>query len=137
MIDDFLNRLDKVRKVGQNYTAVCPVGSHSGKNRTLSIKEVDGVVIGQCFSCGARVRDVADFLGLNISHINPHWQPKEGKREMPFYPKEKRKIDSYIVQMIDNVGYDTVSIMDKMKYKEAKQRLDHWNEHVQDYYNSK
>ena len=137
MIDDFLNRLDKVRRAGKDYYAICPVGSHSGKNRTLSLTVKNDVVMGKCFSCGATTREVADALGLNVSHINPHWQPSTEKRALPKYTKDQRKLDVYFIEIVDNQGWDNTLLSDKHKYRLAKKRLEQWNDYVKAMYENK
>jgi hypothetical protein len=131
MLDDFLNRLDKVRRTGENYTAICPVGNHSGRNRTLSIKEDNGRVIGQCFSCGARVKDVADVLGLGMEHIDAYWKPRNSEDRIPYYPKDLKKKDRYIIEEYNKVeDKDTLSYQDKKAYNLANQRLTNYNEKI-------
>ena len=137
MIDDFLNRLDKVRRAGKDYYAICPVGSHSGKNRTLSLTVKNDVVMGKCFSCGATTREVADALGLSVIHINPHWHPSTEKRVLPKYTKDQRKLDVYFIEIVDNQGWDNTLLSDKHKYRLAKKRLEQWNEYVKAMYENK
>ena len=137
MIDDFLNRLDKVRRAGKDFYAICPVGSHSGKNRTLSLTVKNDVVMGKCFSCGATTREVADALGLGVSHINPHWQPSTERRVLPKYTKDQRKLDVYFIEIVDNQGWDNTLLSDKHKYRLAKKRLEQWNEYVKAMYENK
>lgn len=137
MIDDFLNRLEKVRKSGKDYYAICPVGNHSGKNRTLSLTVKNDVVMGKCFSCDASTRDVADALGLSVGHINPHWQPSTERRALPKYTKDQRKLDVYLIEIIDNQGWDNTLLSDKHKYRLAKKRLEQWNDYVKAMYENK
>ena len=137
MIDDFLNRLEKVRKSGKDYYAVCPVGGHSGKSRTLSLTEKNDVVMGRCFACNATTRDVANALGLNISHINPHWKPSNEKRALPKYTKDQRKLDVYLIEIIEGQDWAKTSLKDKHAYRRAKKRLEQWNTYVQAMYEDK
>ena len=137
MIDDFLNRLDKVRRAGKDYYAICPVGSHSGKNRTLSLTVKNDVVMGKCFSCGATTREVADALGLGVSHINPHWSPNKDRPVLPKYSKDRRIMDVYIIEMVEAINWDDVALKDKQSYRMAKKRLNQWNDYVKAMYENK
>lgn len=131
MIDQFLQRLDKVRKQGDDYYAVCPVGNHSGKRRTLSIKEVDGnFVIGQCFSCGAKIKDVAQVLGIRLGNAD------NKKPQIPYYPKDKRKLDRYLIDIVEEMTLkdrQAMLLSDKKAYREAKTRMDNFNEKMKLY----
>ena len=62
MIDDFIERLEKVRKSGNGYVACCPV--HKDNNPSMTITEKDGKVLCHCFSCGANGKQVAEAVGL-------------------------------------------------------------------------
>ena len=62
MIDDFIERLEKVRKSGNGYVACCPV--HKDRNPSMTITEKDGKVLCHCFSCGANGKQVAEAVGL-------------------------------------------------------------------------
>lgn len=133
MIEQFLQRLDKVRKHGQDYYAICPVGNHSGKRRTLSIKEVDGdFVIGQCFSCGAKIKDVAQVLGIRLGSGD------NKKPEIPYYPKDQRRKDHYVIDIVDKMTLQerqSMLLSDKKAYREAKSRMDNFNEKMKPYMN--
>ena len=131
MLDDFLNRLDKVRRTGENYTAICPVGNHSGRNRTLSIKEDNGRVIGKCFSCDARVKDVARVLGLTMEHIDSNYKTFSKMDRVPYYPKELKAKDRYIIEEYNKIeDKDSLSYQDKKAYNLANQRLTNYNEKI-------
>ena len=63
MLSEILERLDRVRKNGDRYRAICPV--HDGKNPTaLSLKEEDGKVLIHCHVCLAKGPDVVQAIGL-------------------------------------------------------------------------
>lgn len=66
MIDELLDRLDKVRPSGKDrWVACCPV--HGDKNPSMSVAEKDGRVLCHCFSCGANGLEVIKALGLAAS----------------------------------------------------------------------
>lgn len=71
MIDDLLDRLDKVRQTGEGkYLACCPV--HGDRNPSMSLSEVIGddgnrKVLVYCFACHASAQEVTEALGLPMS----------------------------------------------------------------------
>lgn len=62
MIENFIERLEKVRKSGKGYVACCPV--HKDRNPSMTITEKDGKVLCYCFSCGANGKQVVEAIGL-------------------------------------------------------------------------
>lgn len=62
MIENFIERLEKVRKSGKGYVACCPV--HKDRNPSMTITEKDGKVLCYCFSCGANGKQVTEAIGL-------------------------------------------------------------------------
>jgi hypothetical protein len=71
VIDDLLDRLDKVRQTGEHkYLACCPV--HGDRNPSMSLSEVIGddgnrKVLVYCFACHAGAQEVVEALGLSMS----------------------------------------------------------------------
>lgn len=71
MIDDLLDRLDKVRQTGEHkYLACCPV--HGDRNPSMSVSEAIGddgyrKVLVYCFACHAGAQEVVEALGLPMS----------------------------------------------------------------------
>lgn len=66
MIDELLDRLEKVRATGKDkWIACCPV--HGDKNPSLSIADKDGRILCHCFACGANGLEVVQALGLSPS----------------------------------------------------------------------
>ena len=61
-IEAILERLEKVSRNGDSYTACCPV--HEDKTPSLNIKEADGKIIAHCFGCDANGVVVVEALGL-------------------------------------------------------------------------
>ena len=64
MLDVILERLDKVKKQGNQYYAKCPV--HMGSKQNLGITEKDGKIIMHCFACNAKGVEVCDAIGLPV-----------------------------------------------------------------------
>lgn len=71
MIDDLLDRLDKVRQTGEGkFVACCPV--HGDRNPSMTLSEVIGAdgyrkVLVYCFACQASAQEVTEALGLPMS----------------------------------------------------------------------
>jgi hypothetical protein len=71
MIDELLDRLDKVRQTGEHkYLACCPV--HGDRNPSMGLSEVIGddgyrKVLVYCFACHAGAQEVVEALGLPMS----------------------------------------------------------------------
>ena len=68
--DNLLSSLDKVKRTGQGkWLACCP--SHSDKNASLSVRELeDGRVLVHCFA-GCSVEEVLGAVGLTFDALYP------------------------------------------------------------------
>jgi len=63
MIEELLDKLEKVRSTGKDkWVACCPV--HGDKNPSMSVAEKDGRVLCHCFACGANGLEVVQALSL-------------------------------------------------------------------------
>lgn len=66
-IELVLSRLDKVKKTGKGYIALCP--AHADKSPSLSLKEgSDGRVLIHCFA-GCTAEEVVNEIGLQMSDL--------------------------------------------------------------------
>lgn len=88
MLAEILDRLDKVRRSGDKYTACCPV--HGDKTPSMSIVEKEGKVLAHCHACGANGRDLVEAIGLPIDVLfsekrellhDPNWLLKKTRDE--------------------------------------------------------
>ncbi len=70
MIDDMLNRLDRVKETGKGqFIARCP--AHDDRSPSLAIKDHDdGRVLIHCFA-GCETEDVLTAIGMTFSNIMP------------------------------------------------------------------
>lgn len=112
MIDELLDRLDKVRQTGEHkYLACCPV--HGDKNPSMSIAEKDGRVLCHCFACGANGLEVVQALGLSPSVLF------EKPIEQGYIPKrvyEELDMDRLVI-----AGYEEMRKQGKpLSYKDFK-----------------
>jgi hypothetical protein len=82
MIDELLDRLEKVRQTGEHkYLACCPV--HGDRNPSMSLSEVIGddgnrKVLVHCFACHAGAQEVVEALGLPMSVLFEKPLPRGG-----------------------------------------------------------
>ncbi|HET8688990.1 MAG TPA: CHC2 zinc finger domain-containing protein [Methanosarcina sp.] len=70
-LDNFLSRLQKVRKTGGNsWLACCP--AHGDKNPSMTISEgSDGRVLVHCFSHQCGIDEITGAVGLEIKDLMP------------------------------------------------------------------
>lgn len=67
MIDNILQRLDKVKKTGKGYQARCP--AHDDKSPSLSLREGDdGRVLLHCHA-GCATADVVAAMGMTLADL--------------------------------------------------------------------
>lgn len=68
-INLILNKLERVRKLGKGYTALCP--SHKDSNPSLSVSEGDeGRILIHCHA-GCSVDEIVSSLGIDIQELFP------------------------------------------------------------------
>lgn len=130
MLDNILNSLDKVRKNGKNYTAICPV--HQDTKPSMTITETQkGDVLIHCFSCGAKGTDVVRALGLPVGELFADELKIEKSR--PYYNKELKVKDKYIIEFYerDGGGYK-----DYKAYQKSKTRMTTFNERMREWMQS-
>ena len=77
-LDTFLSRLDKVRKSGGEWLALCP--AHDDHHPSLGIKETDdGTLLVKC-RVGCRTGDIMAAVGLTQADLYPEHLRKKGRR---------------------------------------------------------
>ncbi len=71
MINNFLSRLQKVRKTGkESWIACCP--SHGDNNPSMSISVgTDGRVLVHCFSHQCSIDDITGAVGMEVKDLMP------------------------------------------------------------------
>jgi len=65
-LQSFLEKLDKVKKSGDGYVALCP--AHADKKHSLSIAENDGKLLVKCFA-GCTTEAITSALGLTMTDL--------------------------------------------------------------------
>ena len=92
MLDDILPHLERVKKVGKEYRASCPVHGED-KHPSLYLTEKEGKVLMHCHACGASGLDVVRELGLKTDVLfsdnnfvpDPDWKLKSTKEDDLLY----------------------------------------------------
>lgn len=88
-MDEILERLERVRKVGSGYRASCPVHGED-KDPSLKIDHKDGKVLLYCFACGASAMEIMRSLDLSVDLLfderrefvrDPNWMLKKTQME--------------------------------------------------------
>lgn len=66
-MEQLLSYLDGVKKVGKKYWARCPL--HTDKTPSMQIKESNGGLTINCFSCGANGLDIYNHFNLDFAEL--------------------------------------------------------------------
>jgi hypothetical protein len=126
-IENVLNRLDGVRRIGKYFKAKCP--AHSDRTPSLSIKEGDdGRVLIHCFG-GCQIDSVVSAMGMGMTDLFPqtsvpskiHGIAGVSLREL----KEAADFECQILFMVkaDQLNGRTVSKIDLERAELALQRI--------------
>ena len=122
MIDEILDKLEKVRPTGRDkWVACCPV--HGDKNPSMSVTEKDGRVLCHCFACGANGLEVVQALSLPASVLFD--KPLE-KGYVPKRVIEEIEMDRLVLRMVeeDKKKGKLLSYNDFNRWKLAKSRIE-------------
>ena len=88
-LDNLLSRLDRVKKQGSGYVALCP--AHDDKSPSLSVSEADdGRVLIHCFG-GCSTADVVAAVGLELCDLFPDAGLSRVQKKNYFNAKKSRK----------------------------------------------
>lgn len=101
-IQDFLNRLDRVRKLPrrEQWRGICPV--HDDHKPSLYITYNDKGIACKCLVCGANGKDVCNALGIPVSEL--------------FFEKAKPKRKGKIEKVYDYVSLDGEYLYSRIRY---------------------
>src|SRR4030042_2014764 len=75
-IGDILNKLEKVKRIGNEYKALCP--AHEDREPSLTVKQKDNQILVHCFA-GCPTESIVETLGLQMSDL--FIDPKEKKQD--------------------------------------------------------
>lgn len=149
MVEEILERLDKVRKTGQDkWVACCPV--HGDKNPSMGVLELnDGTVVMHCLSCGAKGTEIVKAVGLPASVLFPEPMTQMNKGR-PYYPavqystsKEQLEFDrifintyEYELKQYESGKGNRPKLKDKLLYRQVKQRMETFNNKMQEWFDA-
>lgn len=128
MVEELLDRLEKVRSTGKNkWVACCPV--HGDKNPSMSVAEKDGRVLCHCFSCGANGLDVAQALALPASVL---FEKELPKGHIPKKLKEEVSVDRLVIEGAKQMEKNgkPLSYNDFKRLRLAKSRIEAYEERL-------
>jgi hypothetical protein len=107
-----LERLDKVRKTHNGWTACCPV--HGDRNPSMSITEKDDLILCHCHACGANGVDVVAAVGLKPEVLFD--KPFEREEDKHWLLNKKADWDECIIAMAN----ETLQRGDPISYKDFR-----------------
>lgn len=123
-IDALLNRLHKVRKSGNGYSACCP--AHDDRNPSLGITQhPDGRILIFCRAgCGGA--EVMEAIGMSLADLYPDAPIRDylpsaiGRKE-----RSARQLETDIIKIVqcDMAAGRQVSAADAERAKQAAKRL--------------
>jgi len=100
-VEEFLSRLDKVKRVGNGYwTACCPV--HDDSHPSLSITEKSGTFVVHCHACHAGGVEIIESVGLTANDFYE-------KMDVPTYIKSLSR--KWTANQICELGSESMSIV--------------------------
>lgn len=90
MIGDLLNRLERVRRMGDNrWIACCP--AHGDRHPSLNIRLTDDdTILLVCRSGGCSAHDIVSAVGMNLTDLFPKTDRHHAPRQK--YPFSAREI---------------------------------------------
>ena len=118
MIDNLLNRLEKVKaKRANQWVACCPAHQDQSPSLAIALTQ-DGRILLNCWA-GCSALDVITAVGLDWSALFP---PKDNYKSIMEHLKPKRgSVDDYVVAAYDSdmSRGKKVSQTDKQRFREA------------------
>ena len=127
-VHNLLNRLDKVKKTGNDsWKACCP--AHRSTKQSLAIRYDNGKVLIHCFAEGCAIDDVLGAVGLTFADIMPDRAGQSKANKKPFYAGDVLQISSdeilvaYLI--VQKMCRGTVNSNDTQRLLKCATRLRH------------
>lgn len=125
-VENFINRLDKVKGRNGSWTACCP--AHEDKSPSLSVREgEDGRVLVHCFG-GCSVDQIVGAVGMDMTDLFPpdskrRDYPIEGKPSMKpaFFASDLMRIIHFEALVVQIVAFDIAN--SKPVTEETRERM--------------
>ena len=119
--DQVLDRLDKVRRRGEeSWTACCPV--HDDKNPSMTVSVKDRKLLMYCFACGAKGDSVVESIGLSTGALFEDSQ--EFDADPHYLLKKTQEDDDFLIAIYQSAkrSGERIRYKDHKAYMEAMAR---------------
>jgi DNA primase len=119
--DQVLDRLDKVRRRGEeSWTACCPV--HDDKNPSMQLDVKDRKLLIHCFACGANGDSVVESIGLSTGALFEDSQ--EFDADPHYLLKKTQEDDDFLIAIYQSAkrNGERIRYKDHKAYMEAMAR---------------
>ena len=119
-MEQILQRLEKVRRQGDEYMACCPV--HDDNSPSMTVRDVGDKVLMYCFGCGAKGPEIITALGLPMSLIFKENNPDYDKKK--WLLDKTRSEDEMLIAIYDAAKSrgERIRSSDLQRYRLAKSR---------------
>ena len=128
MVEELLDRLEKVRSTGKDkWKACCPV--HGDRNPSMDIEDKDGKVLVHCKACNANGLEVVQALGLPVSVL---FEKELPKGHIPKKLKEEVSVDRLVIEGAKQMEKNgkPLSYNDFKRLRLAKSRIEAYEERL-------
>ena len=126
MVEELLDRLEKVRSTGKDkWKACCPV--HGDRNPSMDIEDKDGKVLVHCKACNANGLEVVQALGLSPSVL---FEKPIEQGYIPKRLKDEVAVDRFVIEgakQMEKTG-KPLSYNDFKRLRLAKSRIEAYEE---------
>lgn len=128
MVEELLDRLEKVRSTGKDkWKACCPV--HGDRNPSMDIEDKDGKVLVHCKACNANGLEVVQALGLPVSVL---FEKELPRGHIPKKLKEEVSVDRFVIEGAKQMEKNgkPLSYNDFKRLRLAKSRIEAYEERL-------
>jgi hypothetical protein len=126
MIENILNRLEKVKGRNGAYTACCP--AHTDKSPSLAIRELeDGRILLKCFA-DCSVQDIMGSIGMEIGDLFPDTNKDLPPVKRKYYATDLLRVIEFEAWVVSVAAYTMstgkkLSDTDRDRMKVATSRI--------------
>jgi hypothetical protein len=126
MIENILNRLEKVKGRNGAYTACCP--AHTDKSPSLAIRELDdGRILMKCFA-DCSVQDIMGSIGMEIGDLFPDTNKDLPPVKRKYYATDLLRVIEFEAWVVSVAAYSMstgkqLSDTDRDRMKVAQARI--------------
>jgi len=126
MIENILNRLEKVKGRNGAYTACCP--AHTDKSPSLAIRELDdGRILLKCFA-DCSVQDILGAIGMDMNDLFPNVNKDLPQVKRKYYASDLLRVIEFEAWVVSVAAYTMaqglpLSEEDRTRMKVAQSRI--------------